>query len=159
MCSNSPPAVAAVSASCGVERWRVKTLGDRPRLFPVAPTTVGYLVTRRAPRDLPNRRLPFERHVFRLVARVAFVRPEADSDLHLGLVDCAGRTMIAEAALPACAFGATPLRKRQMALARARVRVCAIWSNAALAAVCLGATGSRVYVCRERCRRRSALVS
>ena len=116
---------SAFAASCGGERWKVKTLGDRPQLLPVQPTTVRFLVTRPRPPSLPDTRLPFERHIFRIVARVAFVRPEADSDLHVGVVDGAGRTMIAEAPLPACAVGATPMRKRQMGLARSKVRVCA----------------------------------
>src|SRR5438034_4907371 len=113
-----PQAVAAPAASCGVERWTVKTLGDRPQLLQVKATTIRYLVTRQAPASLPDTRLPFERHVFRLVARVAFIRPESDSDLHLGLVDGAGRTMIGEVPLPSCAFRATPIRQHQMALAR-----------------------------------------
>src|SRR5437773_2290978 len=121
----APQAVAAPAGSCGVERWTVKTLGDRPQLLPLQATTISYLVTRRAPASLPETRLPFERHVFRLIARVAFIRPEADSDLHLGLVDGAGRTMIGEVPLPSCAFRATPIRQHQMALARAKVRVCA----------------------------------
>ena len=33
------PSAIAARASCGVERWRVKTLGDRPQLLPVQPTT------------------------------------------------------------------------------------------------------------------------
>ena len=119
------PRATAAPAACGGERWRVKTLGDRPHLLPVQSTTVRFLVTRPRPPSLPDTRLPFERHIFRIIARVAFIRPEADSDLHLGVVDGAGRTMIAEAPLPACAVGATPIRKRQMGIARSRARVCA----------------------------------
>ena len=119
------PRATAAPAACGSERWRVKTLGDRPHLLPIQPTTVRFLVTRPRPPSLPDTRLPFERHIFRIIARVAFIRPEADSDLHLGVVDGAGRTMIAEAPLPACAAGATPIRKRQMGVARSRARVCA----------------------------------
>src|SRR5207248_4740751 len=47
-----------------LERWRVKTLEDRPTLLPAKPVTVRYLVTRRAPASLSDTRLPFERHVF-----------------------------------------------------------------------------------------------
>jgi hypothetical protein len=46
--------------ACGVERWTVKTLQDRPRLLPAQKTTIHYLITRRAPSSLPDTRLPFE---------------------------------------------------------------------------------------------------
>jgi hypothetical protein len=85
-------------ALCGVERWTVKTLQDRPRLLPVKRVTLAYLVSRRAPAALPTTRLPFERHVFRVTAAVTIVRSEDDGDLHLVLSD-GRRTMIAEAPL------------------------------------------------------------
>src|SRR6058998_855664 len=69
--------------ACGVERWKVKTLQDRPRLLPLRDTTIAYLVSRTRPARLPATRLPFERHVFRVRAAVTLVRSEADSDLHL----------------------------------------------------------------------------
>ena len=31
---------------CGVERWTVKTLQDRPRLLPLRDVTIAYLVSR-----------------------------------------------------------------------------------------------------------------
>lgn len=37
-------------ASCGVERWTVKTVQDRPRLLPPRATTIHFLVTRPTPR-------------------------------------------------------------------------------------------------------------
>ena len=46
--------------SCGVERWTVKTLQDRPRLIPVRDATIAFLVGRPAPSSLPETRLPFE---------------------------------------------------------------------------------------------------
>src|SRR4051812_12307749 len=64
--------------ACGVERWAVKTLQDRPVLRPARRTTVRYLVTRRPPAHLPATRLPFERNVFTVVARVTGVRHEED---------------------------------------------------------------------------------
>jgi hypothetical protein len=110
--------------ACGVERWTVKTLQDRPRLLPARKTTIHHLITRPAPSSLPDRRLPFERHVFTVVAAVVLVRPEADSDLHLVLQQ-GGNHMIAEAPAPYCDKHATPLRRRQMRAARSRARLCA----------------------------------
>ena len=112
-------------ALCGLERWTVKTLQDRPTLLPVQPTTIAYLVTRPNPGNLPSFRLPFERHVFRVSASVVLIRHEADSDFHLVLSDASGRTTIAEAPLPSCAPGATAARRREMAAVRSAVRVCA----------------------------------
>jgi hypothetical protein len=114
----------SATTSCGVERWTVKTLQDRPRLLPLRSVTIRYLVTRPAPAELPPTRLPFERHSFRVTAAVTLERPEDDGDLHLVLID-GPRTMIAESPSPSCTSGATPLRRRQMAQARRRVRLCA----------------------------------
>src|SRR5436190_23510339 len=76
---------------CGVERWTVKTLQDRPSLFPIRTVALRFLVTRPAPASLPVMRLPFERHIYRVVAAVVLVRPEDDGDYHLVLRD-KGRT-------------------------------------------------------------------
>jgi hypothetical protein len=111
-------------AECGIERWTVKTLQDRPRLLPVQTTTIAHLVSIPAPRPLPISRLPFERHVFRVTATVTLDRPEADGDLHLVLQDGPNH-MIAEAPSPSCIAGATPVRRAQMAQARAQVKLCA----------------------------------
>jgi len=109
---------------CGVERWTVKTLQDRPHLIPVRDTTIAYLVGRPRRVSLPDRRLPFERHIFRVTAAVTLVREEDDGDLHLVLSD-GHRTMIAESpSSPSCASHATPTRRRQMAQARNHVRLC-----------------------------------
>lgn len=113
------------AAACGVERWTVKTLQDRPRLIPVRDTTIAFLVSRPAPTTLPDTRLPFERHIYRVRAAVMLVRHEDDSDLHVVIEDARGRTMITEAPLSACAPRATLTRRRQMTQARAAVRVCA----------------------------------
>ena len=110
-------ASAALRATCGVERWTVKTLQDRPRLLPVKQTTIAFLVNQPAPHPLPSTRLPFERHVYRVTAAVTLDRPEDDGDYHLVLSD-GTRTMIAESPSTACVAGATPLRRRQMAKAR-----------------------------------------
>jgi hypothetical protein len=115
----------AVSAStCGVERWTVKTLQDRPRLLPARKTTIHFLITRPAPSHIPDTRLPFERHVYTVVAAVVLVRPEDDSDLHVVLQQ-GGNHMISEAPSPSCDKHATPYRRRQMRVARSHVRLCA----------------------------------
>jgi hypothetical protein len=124
----SPPAggssAVADRAACGVERWTVKTLQDRPRLLPARVTTIHFLVTRPAPSPLPSARLPFERHVFTVTAAVTLVRQEQDSDLHL-VLQAGADHMIAEAPSPSCDSRATPLRRRQMRAARSAVRLCA----------------------------------
>jgi hypothetical protein len=78
--AGSPALAERTRATCGVERWTVKTLQDRPRLLPAKNTTIAYLVSRPAPAELPNTRLPFERHIFRVTAAVTLVRHEADDD-------------------------------------------------------------------------------
>jgi hypothetical protein len=111
-------------ASCGAERWPVKTLQDRPRLLPIRRTTVAWLTSRPAPDGVPAVRLPLERRIFQVVGAVTLVRHEDDSDFHVVLVG-GGRHMIVETPAPACAARATPLRRRQMKQARQAVRVCA----------------------------------
>src|SRR5262249_56187925 len=69
---------ATARADCGVERWTVKTLGDRPSLLPARKTTLKYLTSRAAPEGLPQTRLPFERRVYTVTAAVTLVRPEDD---------------------------------------------------------------------------------
>jgi hypothetical protein len=121
----NPIPAANTRALCGVERWTVKTLQDRPHLLPLRDTTIAYLVSRPRPETLPVTRLPFERHIFRVTAAVTLVRDEDDGDLHIVLSDSRGRTMIAESpSSPACASRATPTRRRQMAQARDHVRLC-----------------------------------
>ena len=115
----SPSVAATTRAMCGTERWTVKTLQDRPHLLPLRSVTLKYLVTRPAPASLPDRRLPFERHIFRVVATVTLIRPEADSDFHVVLRDDAGRTMITESPLGSCDLNAAPIYRREIARARA----------------------------------------
>src|SRR6266480_5157731 len=110
--------------ACGVERWAVKTLQDRPVLRPARLTTVRFLVTRRPPAHLSTRRLPFERNVFTVVAAVTGIRAEDDGDLHL-LLRSGRFQMIAEAPQAVCTSMARLAYRRAMALARGLVRVCA----------------------------------
>src|SRR4051812_23911239 len=76
---------AAPATRCGVERWTVKTLQDRPHLAATQKTTVAFLDTRPAPPKLGAVRL--ERRIFTVTAQVTLVRPEDDGDLHLVLED------------------------------------------------------------------------
>ena len=109
---------------CGVERWRFKTLQDRPLLLPQRDTTIAYLVSRTRPAYVGVLRRPFERHIFRVTSAVTLVRPEDDGDFHLVLSD-QQRTMIAETPSSSCDSRATPKRRRQMQIARSRVQLCA----------------------------------
>jgi len=122
--ASQPPRTSAATGrvACGVERWTVKTLGDRPSLLPASATTIKFLTSRPAPSSLPSTRLPFERHIYRVTAAVTLDRLEDDGDFHLVLEDAVGRTMIAESPMASCDRAATP--QRQMASARAHVRLC-----------------------------------
>ena len=111
--------------ACGVERWRIKTLQDRPRLVPARATTVAHLISVPRPAYVPTTaRLPSERRIYSVIAAVTLVREESDQDLHLVLQ--VGRNhMIAEAPdAPFCTGNATTLRKKQMRQARNAVRLC-----------------------------------
>jgi hypothetical protein len=95
-------------ATCGVERWPVKTLSD-PRArdvdFAVRPATVRYLGSLRASPGGQDSRGPLESRVFGVQARLVGVKREADSDYHL-MLSQGGATMIAEMPLAACTSGA-----------------------------------------------------
>jgi hypothetical protein len=122
----SPTHSAGFSAalSCGVERWSIKTLKDRPRLLPAQATTVAKLTRLPTPRFLPaKRRLASERRIYSVVASVT-LKPEDDLDYHL-VLRSGGRTMIAEAPSGLCTSGATAARRKQMLAARKAVRECA----------------------------------
>jgi hypothetical protein len=118
------PAGATTDRSlCGVERWTVKTLQDRPTLIPAQKTTIEYLTSRRPPANLPDTRLPFERHIFTVTAAVVLIRHEADDDFHVVLSD-GRRTMITESPAPTCDTRAFPKRQAEMAAARRALRPC-----------------------------------
>jgi hypothetical protein len=114
----------SAALACGVERWQVKTLQDRPHLIPAQATTFAHLVGLPRPSPLPTTRSLFERHIFSVVARVTLARSEADQDLHL-VVTRGAKHMIAEAPdAPTCTVKATRLRRRQMAATRSNLRLC-----------------------------------
>jgi hypothetical protein len=102
---------SADTAVCGVERWTVKTLQDRPRLLPVYKTTVRQLVRLPRPAYLPNTRLPIERHVYKVIASATLLREEDDQDFHV-ILRSGPYHMISESPnAPACTPNATPYRK------------------------------------------------
>ena len=107
--------------------WRILAIDTNidEELVGRGSTSIRFLTSRRAPFALPSRRLPFERHIYRVTAAITLVRPEDDGDFHLVLQDGAGRTMIAETPMASCDNRATLYRQRQMARARAQVRLCA----------------------------------
>src|SRR6266542_4097380 len=121
-----PGTVAAGESKteCGVERWNVKTLQDRPRLLPTKDTTVAQLVSLPKVTHLPQTRLPDERQVFRVTARVTLLRNEDDEDYHLVIRDTSRHHMIVEVPSAGCTRNATRLRRRQMAEVRAAAKVC-----------------------------------
>jgi hypothetical protein len=121
---NRPASARSRSVLCGVDRWTIKTLQDRPRLLPMKRTTIAYLVSRPAPTRRPRTRLPFERHIFRVTAAVTHVDPQIDQDLHVILSD-GQHTMTTEAPATDCTKDAKPVRRVQMAQARRKVEVCA----------------------------------
>jgi hypothetical protein len=112
----------SASLACGVERWTVKTLQDRPRLLPAKATTIAHLVSIPRPAHVPSTRLPLERRVYSVVASAEFLREESDQDLHV-VLRSGSKHLIAEAPnAPYCTANATAYRKKQMRTARRRVR-------------------------------------
>jgi hypothetical protein len=106
---------AAVTGSCGVERWSVKTGTDadasKITLQSTTATTIPALTSLTAPGSLPadNRVQPTETTVYRISATLDQYKLEADSDYHLVLDDKAGHTMIAEIPDPSCVGSGSPL--------------------------------------------------
>ena len=108
-------------ATCGIERWPVKTLSDpdaRHVDFAVRPATVRYLGSLRANPGGQDSRGPLESRVFGVQARLIGVKRESDSDYHLILSE-GGATMIAEMPLASCTSGAQ--HRYAMSTARAEL--------------------------------------
>jgi hypothetical protein len=106
---------AALTGSCGVERWSVKTGTDADasaiNLQSTTATTIASLDAIPAPSSLPanNRVKPTETTVYQVHATLTQYKLEADSDYHLVLSDGAGHTMIAEIPDPSCVGSSSPL--------------------------------------------------
>jgi hypothetical protein len=112
------PHPGAITASCGVERWSVKTGTDadvsKINLGSTTSTTIANLDALSAPGTLPanNRVTPTETTVFRLQVTLVEYKLETDSDYHLVLSDGSGHTMIGEIPDPACVGSGSPLLSR-----------------------------------------------
>jgi hypothetical protein len=106
------------SATCGQERWPVKTLADSDKNqvnFAVHPGTVHGLGSLSPAHGGQSTRSALEERVYGVTARLAKVRRESDSDYHL-VIRSASSTMIAEMPLYACTVGGT----HRLAESRAR---------------------------------------
>jgi hypothetical protein len=112
------PHPGATAASCGVERWSVKTGTDadisKINLGSTTSTTIANLDALSAPGTLPanNRVSPTETTVFQLQATLVEYKLESDSDYHLVLSDGGSHTMIAEIPDPTCVGSGSPLLSR-----------------------------------------------
>jgi hypothetical protein len=108
------PHPGAVTASCGVERWSVKTGTDadaaKINLASTTTTSIAFLDGLAQPASLPanNRIAPTETTVFQLQATLVEYKLESDSDFHLVLSD-GTHTMIAEIPDPPCVGAGSPL--------------------------------------------------
>ena len=95
-------------ATCGFERWPVKTLSDpqAPELdYTPHPATVAYLGSLPARPGGQDSRGPLETRTFAVQARLVAVKREEDSDYHLVLA-AGGASIIAEMPLVGCTAGA-----------------------------------------------------
>lgn len=110
---------------CGTERWYVKTLQDRPRLLRARRGTVAFLSGLPRPKPAPTDRIPFERRIYSVDAAVTHVLREDDQDLHVVLEEGPAHMVVESPNAPFCTVYATAYRKRQMAAARDKVRICA----------------------------------
>jgi hypothetical protein len=106
---------AALTGSCGVERWSVKTGTDADagqiNTSSSTPTTISALTTLPQPSSLPanNRLAPTETTEFQVRATLDEFKLESDSDYHLVLDDGNGHTMLAEIPDPSCVGASSPL--------------------------------------------------
>jgi hypothetical protein len=118
--SPSPNGPAEAAASCGIERWDVKTgtdaaVGSVNQAF-VKQTTIAALDAIPAPANPMARVAPVEDTVYQITGTLSAYKIEADSDYHLALDDGQGHTMIAEIPAPNC-VSAGPFK---VAIAQAR---------------------------------------
>jgi hypothetical protein len=96
------------AASCGVERWPVKTLTDSDRgrvRFLAHPARVGYLGSLAPQPGGQSTRSPLEQRVYHVNGVLTRVKRESDSDYHLVLAD-EGASLIAEMPYVGCDAGA-----------------------------------------------------
>lgn len=122
---NAHPVHFSRALMCGSERWKVKTLQDHPSLISAKHETVAHLAGLTRPVPAPVDRSPFERHIYSVEGAVTHVLSEADQDLHVVLEDGPAHMVVESPNSPICTVGATSYRRKQMAMARPKVRICA----------------------------------
>jgi hypothetical protein len=117
----------STAATCGVERWAVKTLTDPDAgsvKFKAKQTTIRGLRRRRPPAHLDATRNPgVETQAFRVRVALVEMKIEEDSDIHL-VVSQPGSpklTMIVEFPASACTRGATKSARDKMRTARTQL--------------------------------------
>lgn len=121
---------ASTAATCGLERWNVKTLQDGRAdevNFHSKKTTVSALIRKRRPSRLRARNRGVETTTYRLRARLMDAKLEDDSDVHLVISDPAhvARTMIVEFPDSGCVLRASKSARLKMRAARrALVTAC-----------------------------------
>jgi len=116
------------AASCGVERWAVKTLTDpAARTVSLTPKATTVRALRRLPAPVGVRgrpRIPgVETTTYRVRASLVEMKLEDDEDIHLVIAE-PGRprlTMIVEFPSPGCTVGAPAAARARMARARRAV--------------------------------------
>lgn len=105
---------AVSAATCGIERWSVKTGTDPDaglvNLLSTTPTSITSLTSLPAPSPIPanSRVRPPETTVFSIAATLTVYKREDDSDYHLVISDGNGHTMITEIADPQCVGSGSP---------------------------------------------------
>jgi hypothetical protein len=106
----------ANAATCGVERWSVKTGTDPDaglvNAAAVTTTSIAAMDVQPRPSSLPaNARVtPTETTVYSISATLTLYKFETDSDYHLVLTDSVGNTLITEIPLPACVGDTSPFK-------------------------------------------------
>jgi hypothetical protein len=119
---------AAAAATCGVERWPVKTLSDkRERLVNFKPknSSVGRLGKKPAPHVGSNtpRIKGVETTTYRVKARLVEMKLEDDHDIHLVIAvpSAPSKTMIVEFPDTTCNGASSSPKKAKMARARSSI--------------------------------------
>lgn len=118
------PQPVAQGASCGTERWAIKTLSDsdaiRVDFTPIRASVSDLNALPARCSSLPNSRFTAEElRVYEVIATVALVRSEDDRDYHVVLIDEAGSSIVVEFADPACAGAISSPFASTLAQARA----------------------------------------
>src|SRR5438445_12015652 len=138
---------AVMAATCGVERWSVKTGTDPDanliNLSNTTTTTIASLTALPAPNPVPlnSRVRPTETTVFSITATLSVYKREDDSDYHLVISDGNGNTMISEIADPQCVGAGSPLLpgiQNARAEFEARLRATTSFKTANLAVTVTG---------------------